>query len=316
VAHALDQVGHGEITKRFFVFCRDVITESGFLLHKYNPDGTLGSSWHPWERNGELDLPIQEDETALVLVALEKYYEATKDKELVEELFESLIRPAGEFMARYRSEDGLPRESHDLWEERRGVFTFTTAAVVAGLKSADALSHVMNNESLCETCTTCMKSVKEAMIKKLYTGEYFRRGIVDGKNDDALDASVYAIWAFDIFPIDDEKVVSTMNRYRDWLKVPTTVGGFARYDKDQYHKISDDVPGNPWFICSLWYAQYLIRCGEKDEAIKILEWVCQYSQNTGSLAEQLHPITGEPMSVSPLTWSHAEFVRTVSMLCR
>jgi hypothetical protein len=29
------------------------------------------------------------------------------------------------------------------------------------------------------------------------------------------------------------------------------------------------------------------------------------------MAEQLHPYTGEPLSVSPLTWSHAEYVRTV-----
>jgi hypothetical protein len=29
------------------------------------------------------------------------------------------------------------------------------------------------------------------------------------------------------------------------------------------------------------------------------------------MAEQLDPYTGDPLSVSPLTWSHAEYVRTV-----
>jgi len=29
------------------------------------------------------------------------------------------------------------------------------------------------------------------------------------------------------------------------------------------------------------------------------------------MAEQLHPYTGEPLSVSPLTWSHAAYVRVV-----
>ena len=29
------------------------------------------------------------------------------------------------------------------------------------------------------------------------------------------------------------------------------------------------------------------------------------------MAEQLHPYTGEPLSVSPLTWSHATYVRAV-----
>jgi GH15 family glucan-1,4-alpha-glucosidase len=29
------------------------------------------------------------------------------------------------------------------------------------------------------------------------------------------------------------------------------------------------------------------------------------------LAEQVHPYDGKPMSVSPLTWSHAAYVMTV-----
>ena len=39
-------------------------------MHKYNPDGSVGSSWHPWcGSDGLLQLPIQEDETALTLFA-------------------------------------------------------------------------------------------------------------------------------------------------------------------------------------------------------------------------------------------------------
>ena len=32
---------------------------------------------------------------------------------------------------------------------------------------------------------------------------------------------------------------------------------------------------------------------------------------SGVLAEQVHPYPGEPLSVSPLTWSHATFVAAV-----
>jgi len=32
---------------------------------------------------------------------------------------------------------------------------------------------------------------------------------------------------------------------------------------------------------------------------------------SGVLSEQLDPYTGEPVSVAPLTWSHATFVATV-----
>jgi GH15 family glucan-1,4-alpha-glucosidase len=32
----------------FFNFCAETITEDGYLLHKYTPDGSFGSNWHPW----------------------------------------------------------------------------------------------------------------------------------------------------------------------------------------------------------------------------------------------------------------------------
>jgi glucoamylase len=46
-------------------------------------------------------------------------------------------------------------------------------------------------------------------------------------------------------------------------------------------------------------------------ALEILEWTAKNALPSGVLAEQLHPATGEPVSVSPLTWSHSTFVATV-----
>ena len=43
----------------------------------------------------------------------------------------------------------------------------------------------------------------------------------------------------------------------------------------------------------------------------LLEWCCHRAGESGVLAEQFHPHTGEPLSVSPLTWSHATFVIVV-----
>jgi GH15 family glucan-1,4-alpha-glucosidase len=35
------------------------------------------------------------------------------------------------------------------------------------------------------------------------------------------------------------------------------------------------------------------------------------AMKTGILPEQMHPLTGSPLSVAPLTWSHATYVDTV-----
>ncbi|MDI6810710.1 MAG: glycoside hydrolase family 15 protein [archaeon] len=44
----------------------------------------------------------------------------------------------------------------------------------------------------------------------------------------------------------------------------------------------------------------------------ILNWVAAHALSTGILSEQIHPYTGEPLSVSPLSWSHAEFIDTMT----
>ncbi|HLY64857.1 MAG TPA: glycoside hydrolase family 15 protein, partial [Chloroflexota bacterium] len=38
VAYALVLAGHVDTTRRFFLFCRDIISREGYMLHKYNPD--------------------------------------------------------------------------------------------------------------------------------------------------------------------------------------------------------------------------------------------------------------------------------------
>ena len=45
-------------------------------------------------------------------------------------------------------------------------------------------------------------------------------------------------------------------------------------------------------------------------ALPILEWTAGHSLESGVLAEQVNPYTNEPISVSPLTWSHATVVST------
>jgi len=75
------------------------------------------------------------------------------------------------------------------------------------------------------------------------------------------------------------------------------------------------VPGNPWFICTMWLAQYQIAGARSQdnlrEAVEILEWVADHALPSGVLAEQVHPYNNSPLSVSPLTWSHATFVTCV-----
>ena len=324
-AYALDLAGYYGLTRRFFRFCQRALSREGFLWHKYHPNGSVGSSWHPWVRKGETILPVQEDETAGVLWALGHHFNLDHDLEFIDALYPTLVEPAANWLASYRDpETGLPRPSWDLWEERQGIFTYTAASVYAGLLAAATLGDLFGDRGA-ERWRQVAEEVRKATLDRLYDAKLgrFLRGVyvtADGSlsPDYTLDSSLFGVVLFGLLPAADERVVRTMALVRDRLWVNTDVGGIARYTSDQYFKRSDDVegvPGNPWIICTLWLGRwYVAKARSADElkvALTILEWVRTHAMPGGHLPEQLHPYTGQPLSVAPLTWSHAELISAV-----
>jgi len=104
---------------------------------------------------------------------------------------------------------------------------------------------------------------------------------------------------------------------RDRLSVPTPIGGLARYENDNYQRTTprSDVPGNPWFVTTLWLAQWQIAAarGPNDlaPALDLLRWAAARALPSGILSEQVDPVSGAPVSVSPLTWSHGAVIQAV-----
>lgn len=348
VADSLDLAGFPDLTRSFYSFCQRTITDGGFFYHKYNPDGSPASSWHPWVMKGRQVLPIQEDEAALVVWALWRHYFRYRDIEFIRPMWVDIVQKAADFMCDYRDpRTGLPLPSYDLWEERWGVHAFTVATVYGGLKAARNFAVCFGDREKAERYNKAAEEIKAGAAKYLFSeklNRFVRRLVPVGdplppddstyteqvelrhdddcgdiyEVDEVLDASLYAIFKFHLFDADDPRVVSTMKAVEENLWVKTRVGGVARYENDYYHRISNDiasVPGNPWFICTMWLADYYISraktAGELKLALPIFEWTAGHALESGVLAEQVNPYTNEPISVSPLTWSHATVVSTV-----
>lgn len=323
VAITLDKVGDNNVAKRFFEFCNHVISEEGYFMHKFLTDESLGSSWHPWIRNGQIELPIQEDQTALVIIALRAHFEHSKDLEFIESVYNSLIRRAAEFMVLYKNDQtSLPKPSYDLWEEKFGVHTFTAASVYAALNAASEFAGLLSKNDAAAIYRQTADQIKEAILKYLYDEKegYFYKMVTfqDGgfEVDKTVDSSsAYGIFKFNVLNVDDERLTRAFKKIQEKLIIKTDVGGLARYEGDNYYRVSHDVPGNPWFITSLWLAQYQIAKATSEEDLKVvydwLNWVKKHALSSGVMSEQLNPFTGEQISAAPLTWSHSEFVSTV-----
>ena len=174
--------------------------------------------------------------------------------------------------------------------------------------------------------------IKEACERELYdeqTGRFLKRITVapDGvvQRDDTVDASLFGLWYYGMFDPADPRIERTMRAIEERLWAQTDVGGIARYEGDPYYRDptlgggaapqEQETPGNPWFVCTLWLAQYRIaRAVTMDElqpALRLLEWATERAMPSGVMAEQIDPISGQPTSVTPLTWSHATFVSAV-----
>jgi len=325
VAAALAKAGYTHVCMKFYDFCARVLSGEGYLYQHYNPDGSLASNWHPWLVDGKAVLPIQEDSTAFILWALWIHFESSKDIEFIRPLYDKLIKKPADFMVASRDpETKLPIPCYDLWEERFGVHAFTVAAVIAGLRAAANFARLFQDVSRAEKYDKVADQMKEGLTKYLYHNDlkrYARSGYRKGKGyelDEVIDVSLSGLAILGVLSPGDPRMVQTMEAIHQQLWLKTPVGGCARYKNDIYHRQSDtppDIPGNPWFISTLWLGEYFIARAENlqelHEALPYLEWCVKNALPSGVLAEQVHPVNGSPLSVSPLTWSHSSFVWAV-----
>jgi GH15 family glucan-1,4-alpha-glucosidase len=328
VANALDMAGYAAMSRKFFDFCSRIIHPDGYFLQKYNPDGTVASGWHAaWDVAGRRQLvPIQEDETALVIWALWQHYECDRDIDFAHRLYQNLVTRCADFMVGFRDPNlRLPNASWNLWEDRRGIHTFTCCTVAAALRAAANFSRLFAESDRAAAYDTAADEIIAAIREHLYDpekGRFVRALQFHGDDtyepDPTIDASLFSLFYFGCFAPDDAAVLRTMQAVRETLITPC--GGFARFEGDNYMRAANDAGPNAWFICTLWMAEHYIALArtvnELNEAMNILQWAADAALPSGVLSEQLDPVTGEHISVSPLTWSHSAFVAATANYLR
>ena len=320
-AFAFDIAGFQEISRLFFGFCDKIISEEGYFAHKYWSDGSPGSSWHALiDEIGNHQLPIQVDETALVLIALWKHFEKYQDVEFISKVYPKLVIKTADFLSSYiNQETGLPKPSFDIWEERAGTFTASASCVCGALSAAAKFAEVFYDRKRQTELNKIAGQMKKSILKYLYDSDLkrFIRGFYpNGQIDKTLDSSLSFIFLSGTFDVQDKSVLETMSSLEEKLWISNSFSGMARYEDDEYYRVSKNIKGNPWIICTLWLARWQIaKANSKNDlkkAVELLGWAAKTASPTGLLAEQIDPYNGEPKSVSPLSWSHAEFVIAAS----
>jgi len=314
----LIRLGIYDEAKRFFEFARDTMHRDGYLMHKYQPDRAIGSTWHPLVHNRHKELAIQEDETASVLFMMNEYYKYSQDKTLITNFYHTFIKPCASFIAGFIDDaTGLPHATYDLWEEKFLTTTYTVCTVIAGLEAAAEMATLVEHPDDAVVWNRAAEKVRGNLDKLYHPDGYYRKGFLlqaDGSlaYDDTLDiSSFFGLFMFAQTDLDDPKLLSTLKHVEQRLFNATPIGGVIRYENDNYFRTKHQYKGNPWIVCSLWLAQYYQAAGRSQEAQTLLDWTQARAYPSGALSEQFDPDTGVSLGVTPLVWSHAESLNTI-----
>jgi GH15 family glucan-1,4-alpha-glucosidase len=315
----LIRLGFREEPRKLFEFCRDILTTDGYLMHKYQPDRAIGSTWHPLLHGKHKELAIQEDETAAVIYMLGEYYDYSKDYDFVFSLYNTLIQPAANFMAEFvDAQTKLPHASYDLWEERFLTSTYTTAIVYqALLVAADFADEFDYPDNAVYWRNVAAQMLEGSKVFFDDDRKAYRKGFLlqeDGSLafDNTLDVSnLYGSMMFFPSHAVNEDVKQTVHAIENILLDKTPIGGAPRYEHDKYFTVNQNYEGNPWHVTTLWMAQYYIRNHQLDKARHYVDWSLSHALPSGMLSEQVDPQTGFVVSITPLVWSHAELVNTI-----
>jgi GH15 family glucan-1,4-alpha-glucosidase len=188
-----------------------------------------------------------------------------------------------------------------IWEVRGGPFQFvhSNAMCWVALDRAVSLAEMMGKtgpetEGWLEVADTIKRDVLE------HGWNEAKQAFAQHYDTDAMDASFLLLPLMGFLPIDDPRVVSTVERIQEELGSGPFV---LRYRTDE---TDDGVFGSEgaFTLCSFWLVQVLVRMGRRDEARHIFQELLGYANHLGLFAEMVDPRSGVSLGNFPQAFTH------------
>jgi glucoamylase len=222
------------------------------------------------------------------------------------------------FLSTYiEDQTGLPKPSYDLWEENFITSTYTTSLTYAALEAAAELADAASDADSAVRWRTASEDIRDAARKRLFNSErgYFYKGYTVRSEQTDIDSTIdissfFGAYMFGLFPSDSDEISTAFATIKS-VFLSEGVIGLPRYEHDNYHREDGTGLGNYWYITTLWIAQYALHNGDHVFYTSIMDWIEERADSSSMFAEQINPTTDKKLSVSPLVWSHAEYMTTL-----
>lgn len=259
-----------------------------FWYQKYTMDGK-----REWENP-------QVDETAIIPFGVHQHYKATGSSTFLDSYY-PLARDAALIASEDNPHQGMDYSetyrlmfSMNIWEDMWGMFLYTNAAVVGGLRSAKVLADLKGDGTNATTFQSRADTIlNQGILGQITSGDTTNPGMYATDLGRFLMAKDLKKWytdpsniinaittdismlglavPFNILAANDSRVVNTLNELEPALTDPNetgvAVGGAVRYRQDQvsrygsvYANFGDTYyDGGPWMMATTWLSQYYLR---------------------------------------------------------
>jgi GH15 family glucan-1,4-alpha-glucosidase len=307
-------LGFADRARRFFEWCADTQLHDGHWYQRYWVEGTEGPSWCVRQHE------IQLDQTCAVLHAAGRFAGMLGEEEAISftRRFHPTAERAAQAIVRHVDENGLHKQSSDLWECSQGSFAYTNAAVVAALREAQAVFG-MNVPDL--------GRIRALLLERLYDPEgnrWARRIDPEGRVDWTADSSCLGlIEPWGLLDLDHPEGRSLALKTLDFVerKLMRDINGgqaVLRFENESY------MGGGTGCVNTLWLAQCDLKvagvlAGEErasriNKAKVLLRTVLANTNPVGQLPELIPNTDGFAYWAAPHGWASALLIQCVHLL--
>ena len=311
VTKALDILNMHEETEKFYtIFSKNTQSKNGMWEQRFYTDGRLAPCWG-----------YQIDETASIVYGVYEHYKQTKDKNFLKQTYpmcQKAIVTLGVTIGTFLNVASVPfdtsdekeifvtHESYDLWEMHEGIHLYSLSAIYSAFNAMSIIEKELDENADTSKLENYAEQIKEYCLNNFINKN--DNTLKRNNKDNICDISVLgSVVPFEMLDKNQKEVKNTIEKIN--LNLRTYTGGYLRFENDNY------IGGNnPWPIATLWMTLYNIEIGNKEEAIKQIEFVAQTATKHGFLAEQVDNETMKSKWVIGLGWSHAMYIIALSQL--
>ena len=200
-----------------------------------------------------------------------------------------------------------------IWEVRGGPQQFTHSKIMAWLAFDRAVKLIERCNCAADQNLGRWQQIRDEIHAQVCELGYNakKKAFTQFYGSDELDASLLIMPLIEFLPLEDERVVGTVEAIQRELMQD---GLILRYRTDRNDV--DGLPGSEgtFLPCSFWLADCLHLMGRKTEARELFERLLELRNDLGLLSEEYDPVAKRQLGNFPQAFTHVALVNTARIL--